>query len=63
VRRLPGGRVAYRLTYVGRGRGKHRVMTPMEFMARLAAIICPPRYPLSSSNRQDGWMIERRART
>jgi len=46
LRRLPGGRVAYRLKYVGRGRGKHRVMTPMEFMARLAAIICPPRYPL-----------------
>ncbi len=46
LRRLPDGRVAYRLKYVGRGRGKHRVMTPMEFMARLAAIICPPRYPL-----------------
>lgn len=46
LRRLPGGRVAYRLKYVSRGRGKHRVMSPMEFMARLAAIICPPRYPL-----------------
>jgi hypothetical protein len=34
--------VAYRLKYVSRGRGKHRVMSPMEFMARLAAIICPP---------------------
>jgi hypothetical protein len=38
--------VAYRLKYVGRGGGKHRVMTPMELMARLAAIIAPPRYPL-----------------
>ena len=48
LRRLPGGRVAYRLKYVSRGRrGKHRVMTGMEFMARLAAIICPPRYPLT----------------
>ncbi len=46
LRRLPGGRVAYRLKHVGRGRGKHRVMDPMEFMARLAAIIPPPRYPL-----------------
>ncbi|MGD0529759.1 MAG: transposase, partial [Polyangiaceae bacterium] len=46
LRRLPGGRVAYRLKYVSRGRGKHRVMTAMEFMARLAAIIAPPRYPL-----------------
>ncbi len=46
LRRLPGGRVAYRLKYVGRGRGKHRVMSAMEFMARLAALIAPPRYPL-----------------
>ena len=47
LRRLPGGRVGYRLKYVDRGRkGKHRVMNAMEFMARLAAIIAPPRYPL-----------------
>jgi hypothetical protein len=46
VRRLPGGRVAYRLKYVSRGRGKFRVMGAMEFMARLSAIIAPPRYPL-----------------
>jgi hypothetical protein len=47
LRSLPGGRVAYRLKYVGRGRGRHRVMTAMEFMARLSAIIAPPRYPLT----------------
>jgi hypothetical protein len=41
-----GGRVAYRLKYVRRGRGKHRVMAPMELMARLAPIIAPPRYRL-----------------
>ena len=47
LRRLPGGRVTYRLKYVDRGRrGKHRMMTGIEFMARLAAIIAPPRYPL-----------------
>lgn len=46
LRRLPGGRIAYRLKYVSRGRGKHRVMNGMEFMARLSAIIAPPRYPL-----------------
>jgi hypothetical protein len=46
LRRLPGGRVSYRLKHVGRGRGKHRVMTPMEFLARLSALIPPPRYPL-----------------
>jgi hypothetical protein len=48
LRRLPGGRVAYQLKYVDRGRrAKHRVMTGVEFMARLAAIIAPPRYPLT----------------
>jgi hypothetical protein len=46
LRRLPGGRIGYRLKYVSRGRGKHRVMTGMEFMARLSSIIAPPRYPL-----------------
>jgi hypothetical protein len=46
IRRLPGGRVAYRLKYVSRGRGKHRIMSATEFMARLAALIAPPRYPL-----------------
>jgi hypothetical protein len=43
IRRLPGGRVAYRLKYVSRGRGKHRIMSAMEFMARLAALIAPER--------------------
>jgi Putative transposase/Transposase zinc-binding domain len=46
LRKLPDGRIGYRLKYVSRGRGKHRVMTGLEFMARLAAIIAPPRYPL-----------------
>jgi hypothetical protein len=46
LRRLPGGRFAYRLKYVSRGRGKFRVMTGLEFMARLASILAPPRYPL-----------------
>jgi Putative transposase/Transposase zinc-binding domain len=46
LRRLPGGRIAYRLKYVSRGRGKHRLMAGMGFTARLAAIIAPPRYPL-----------------
>jgi hypothetical protein len=46
LRRLPGGRVAYRLKYVRRGRGKYRIMSAMDFMARLSAIIAPPRYPL-----------------
>src|SRR5271165_1920219 len=46
LRRLPGGRVAYRLKYVTRGRGKFRIMTALEFMARLASILAPPRYPL-----------------
>jgi hypothetical protein len=46
LRRLPGGRFAYRVKYARRGRAKHRVMTSMELLARLAALIPPPRYPL-----------------
>jgi DNA replication protein DnaC len=33
LRRLPGGRVGYRLKYVRRGRGKYRIMTGLELMA------------------------------
>jgi hypothetical protein len=46
LRRLPGGRIAYRIRKQRDGRAKHRVMTPLEFLARLAAIVPPPRYPL-----------------
>jgi hypothetical protein len=42
---LADGRVAYRVKYAAR-RGTHRVMTPLEFLARLAAIVPLPRYPL-----------------
>ena len=47
LRGLPGGRVSYRLKYVDHGRrGKHRVMTGLEFMAmavglRLARVGAP----------------------
>ena len=44
--RLPGGRIGYRIKKLRNGRAKHRVMTPLEFLARLAAIVPPPRYPL-----------------
>ena len=40
------GMVTYRVKKVGRGREKVRVMTPLDFMARLASLIPPPRYPL-----------------
>jgi hypothetical protein len=43
--RLRDGRLAYRVKYAGRG-GTHRVMTPVELLARLAALVAPPRYPL-----------------
>jgi len=46
LRRLPDGRVAYRVKYARAGAAKHRVMSPLEFLARLSAIIPPPRYPL-----------------
>ena len=43
LRLLPGGRVAYRIKALRDGRAKHRVMTPLEFLARLAALVPPPR--------------------
>ena len=46
LRRLPGGRIGYRIKKLRDGRAKLRVMTELEFLARLAAIIPPPRYPL-----------------
>ena len=46
LRQLPGGRIAYRIKALRDGRTKHRVMTPLEFLARLAALVPPPRYPL-----------------
>jgi len=41
------GMLRYRVKAVGRGRAKVRVMTPVEAMARLVALIPPPRYPLT----------------
>src|SRR5262249_52823512 len=45
LRVFPGGRVCYRIKKLGAGRAKHRVMTPLELLARLAALVPPPRYP------------------
>jgi len=42
---LPDGRVAYRVKYPRRGT-THLVMTPVEFLARAAALLPPPRFPL-----------------
>ena len=42
---LPDGTITYRVKYPRRGR-THRTMTPVEFLARLAALVPPPRYPL-----------------
>jgi len=43
---LDDGRVAYRIRYARRG-ATHRVMTPVELLARLAALIPPHRHPLT----------------
>lgn len=43
--RLADGRFAYRVKHPI-GQKTHRVMEPMEFMARLASMVAPPRYPL-----------------
>jgi hypothetical protein len=43
---LRDGSVAYRIKYASKRRS-HRIMSPVEFMARLACIIAPPRLPLT----------------
>jgi Putative transposase len=43
---LRDGRIAYRMKTPRRG-NTHRVMTPMEFMARLAILVPPPFFPLT----------------
>ena len=45
LRRLPDGKYSYRTKYTRQGR-THRVMTGTELMARLCALVPPPRYPL-----------------
>ena len=40
------GRVAYLLRKPRRNGATHLVMTPMQFLARLAALIPPPQFPL-----------------
>jgi len=40
------GNISYRVEKASRGRVTQRVMTPVETLARLAAIVPPPRYPL-----------------
>lgn len=42
---LENGRVAYRIK-APQGRRTHRIMTPLQFLARLCALIPPPRHPL-----------------
>jgi Putative transposase len=42
---LPDGRIAYRIK-APRGKQTHRVTTPLQFLARLCALIPPPRHPL-----------------
>jgi len=42
---LCDGRIAYRIKYPGRSGKPQRVMTPLEFSARLSALIPPPRRP------------------
>ena len=46
LRVLEDGSVSYLVKKVGRGRAKRRVMEPVEFLARLSALIPPPRFPL-----------------
>jgi hypothetical protein len=45
IEELPDGRSAYAVKTPRRG-ATHRVMTPMEFMGRLAILVPPPFFPL-----------------
>ena len=45
-RKLPRGRIGYRIKKARGGRAKLLVLTPIELLARIAALIPPPRYPL-----------------
>lgn len=40
------GLIAYRLRHAQKGKSTHGVMRPLDFLARIAAIISPPRHPL-----------------
>jgi len=44
---LPDGRVAYRLRKPRRDGATHLILTPIQFVAKLAALVPPPRYPLT----------------
>jgi len=44
---LPDGRVAYRLRRPRRNGATHLVLTPVHFLARIAALVPPPRFPLT----------------
>lgn len=43
---LPTGKIAYRIKKLRGGKAKVRILTPLELLARLAALIPPPRHPL-----------------
>jgi hypothetical protein len=43
---LPHGKLGYRIKKLANHRSKLRIMTPLEFLARLASLIPPPRHPL-----------------
>ena len=45
-RKLPGGRIGTESKKWGGGRAKLLVVTPLKLLARIAALIPPPRYPL-----------------
>jgi hypothetical protein len=42
----PDGNVEYRVKQTRHGGQTMRIMTPLQFMARLAALVAPPRHPL-----------------
>ena len=49
IEEMKDGRIAYLMKTARRG-STHRVMTPMEFMGRLAILVAPPYFPLVRYN-------------
>jgi len=47
MRVLSDGRISYRVKKSSRRRSRCRIMTPVECIARLCALVPPPRYPLT----------------
>jgi hypothetical protein len=59
---LRDGRISYRVKMSSRRVSRCRIMTPVECIARLCALVPPPRYPLTRFHRLLAPRAKRRPR-